>query len=99
MFAPGAEADTGGSAEAQGGAGGVAPGHAGNDGTRGGQQHPQHTSQSVQQGDIIAIVMCVYQSFTLITSDPSSVPLSQSPRTTVQRPPPRAETMLLKKRD
>ena len=58
MFAPGAEADTGGSAEAQGGAGGEAPGHAGNDGTRGGQQHPQHTSQSVQQGDII--VMCVY---------------------------------------
>ena len=98
MFAPGEEADTGGSAEAQGGAGGVAPGHAGNDGTRGGQQHPQHTSQSVQQGDII--VMCGYYSFTLIiTSDPSSVPLSQSPRTTVQRPPPRAETMLLKKRD
>ena len=32
----------------------------------------------------------------IITSVPSLLPRSQSPSTTVHRPPPRAETMLLK---
>ena len=43
---------------AEGGAAGAAPGRADNDGTRGGQQHPQHTSQS-NHGNYVGVLDCL----------------------------------------